>query len=101
MSKKDSVEFQIFESDVMNEVRKQQMGEEVEKMASSLFGLGEDYYETGLVMMAFKAALGADKQDLLRIGVTLTLTRISDEKLYNLWVALFLEMFEKKFKKEA
>ena len=98
MSKKESVEFQIYKSDVMNAVRQQQMGEEVEKLASSLFGLGEENYETGLVMMAFNAALGADKQDLLRIGQTLTITRISDEKLYNLWVALFLEMFEKKFK---
>lgn len=101
MSKKESVEFQIYKSDVMNEIRNKQKGEEVEKLASSIFELGEENFDKCLVMLAFKAALGADEQDLFRIAETLTITRNFNEKLYKLWVALFMEMFDKKFNKEV
>ena len=100
MSKKESVEFQIYKSDVMNAVR-EQMGEDGERLAKLLFEFGEDDYEIGLVLLAFKAAVGVDGEDMHRIAQTLTITRLSDKKLYNVWIALFLEMFNKKFKKEA
>lgn len=100
MSKKESVEFQIYKSDVMNRVHKE-MGEDGERLASSLFKLGEEDHEIGLIMLGFKATVGIDKEDMCRIAETLTITRAESNRLYNLWVALFLEMFEKKFKKEA
>lgn len=98
MSKNESVEFQIYKSDVLREVQ-ERFGEECNELAQHLFALGEEDFPIGMVMLGFKAAFEADKEDTLRIGQVLTMTKQIDNDLYDLYVAFFLEMIEKKIKK--
>lgn len=100
MSMNESVEFQIYKSDVLREVQ-ERFGEEYNELAQHLFALGEEDFPIGMVMLGFKAAFDADMEDTLRIGQVLTITKRADKDLYDLYVAFFLEMFDKKFKKEV
>ena len=89
MSKKESVEFQIYKSDVMNAVKSLE-DDNISALAESILGLGEESHKIGLVLLGSKLGLDLDEEDLIYLGDMLEITRKADKDLYDLWVSYFI-----------
>lgn len=99
MSRKNSVEFQIFESDVMNKLQGEGK-ENLMKLAKELFALGEEDLDLGITIIGLKTVLKADHEELMAIATALLITKKSCPEEYEIITKVLAPLLVRKLKDE-